>query len=151
MQTAFAAAIDSILAEWGQVCSLGATDLTAALETLYRAELEFPPAWPAHRREAFIAHHADLDAGELATELDDLIDTVTNDYGLRYGVLPHHEDAAELIDDARRNAIHSHVEHRLIYELPDEIGYAVADDPGRGDGSMTACGPAQRCRLRPHR
>lgn len=102
--TAFTEAVDTVLSEWGEPFSAASTELTDALQELYHAELQFPPIWPEHRRRAFIAHHADIDAAELSTQFDDLIDTVTNEFGLAYGILPHPDDAAELITTARRQA-----------------------------------------------
>lgn len=103
--TAFTEAVDTVLSEWGEPFSAASTELTDALQELYHAELQFPPIWPEHRRRAFIAHHADIDAAELSTQFDDLIDTVTNEFGLAYGILPHPDDAAELITTARRQAL----------------------------------------------
>ena len=142
--TAFAEAVDTILSEWGEPFSAAPTELTDALQVLYRAELQFPPIWPEHRRQAFIAHHADIDAAELSTQFDDLIDTVTNEFGLAYGILPHPDDAAELITTARRQGLEEFIDRRLNYELPDEIEDVQTENPGRGEASMTACGPTQR-------
>lgn len=145
-ETAFNEAVDTILSEWGEPFSAASTELTDALQDRYRAELQFPPIWPEHRRHAFIAHHADLDAAELATQFDDLIDTVTNEFGLAYGIAPHPDDAAELITTARRQALDDFLHRRLIFELPDEIEHAHTENPGRGENSMTACGRTQRLR-----
>ena len=142
--TAFAEAVDTILSEWGGPFSAAPTELTDALQELYRAELRFPPIWPEHRRRAFIVHHADIDSTELSTQFDDLIDTVTNEFGLAYGILPHPDDAAELITTARRQALDEFIDRRLNYELPNEIEDAQTENPGRGEASMTACGPTQR-------
>lgn len=143
-ETAFTEAVDTILSEWGEPFSAAPTELTDALQELYRAKLRFPPIWPEHRRRAFIAHHADIDAAELATQFDDLIDTVTNEFGLAYGILPHPDDAAELVTAARGQALDEFIDRRLNYELPDEIEDAHAENLGRGEASMTACGPTQR-------
>lgn len=142
--TAFTEAVDTILSEWGEPFSAAPTELTDALQELYRAELRFPPIWPEHRRRAFIVHHADIDSTELSTQFDDLIDTVTNEFGLAYGILPHPDDAAELITTARRQALDEFIDRRLNYELPNEIEDAQTENPGRGEASMTACGPTQR-------
>lgn len=139
--TAFTQAVDTILSEWGEPFSAARTELTDALQELYRTELRFPPIWPEHRRRAFIAHHADLDATELATQFDDLIDTVTNEFGLAYSTAPHPDEATELITTARRQTLDDFIDRRLILELPDEIDHAHAENPGRGENSMTACGP----------
>ena len=146
--TAFTEAVDTILSEWGEPFSAAPTELTDALQELYRAELQFPPIWPEHRRRAFVAHHADIDAAELSTQFDDLIDTVTNEFGIAYGALPHPDDAAELITTARRQALEEFIDRRLNYELPDEIEDVQTENPGRGEASMTACGPTQRRRSR---
>lgn len=143
-ETAFNEAVDTILSKWGEPFSAACTELTEALQERYRAELRFPPIWPEHRRRAFIAHHADLDAAELSTQFDDLIDTVTNEFGLSYGITPHPDDAAELITAARRQTLDEFIDRRLTYELPDEIEDAHAENPGRGENSMTACRPTQR-------
>lgn len=142
--TAFTEAVDTILSEWGEPFSAAPTELTDALQELYRAKLRFPPIWPEHRRRAFIAHHADIDSTELSTQFDDLIDTVTNEFGIAYGILPHPDDAAELITTARRQALDEFIDRRLNYELPDEIEDAQTENPGRGEASMTACRPTQR-------
>lgn len=118
----FNIAVEKVLAEWGQPFCDGYAELTDALERLYRAELEFPPGWPEQRRETVIVNQADRDAGELGTQFDDLIDTVINDFGLRYGTAPHPEDASEMIDTARKDALSEFVDKRLIFG-PDEIVY----------------------------
>lgn len=146
--TAFTEAVDTVLSEWGEPFSAASTELTDALQELYHAELQFPPIWPEHRRRAFIAHHADIDAAELSTQFDDLIDTVTNEFGLAYGILPHPDDAAELITTARRQALEEFIDRRLNYELPDEIEDVQTENLGRGEASMTACGPTERRRSR---
>ena len=146
--TAFTEAVDTVLSEWGEPFSAASTELTDALQELSHAELQFPPIWPEHRRRAFIAHHADIDAAELSTQFDDLIDTVTNEFGLAYGALPHPDDAAELITTARRQALEEFIDRRLNYELPDEIEDVQTENLGRGEASMTACGPTQRRRSR---
>ncbi|WP_206430444.1 hypothetical protein [Mycobacterium sp. P7213] len=129
-----------VIASWGNgTCD---DDLVASIESLYWERLRFPPSWPKHRRQGFITRHADLAASELSSLFDDLIDTVINDHGLRYGVMPHSEDAAQLVRAARREALDDFL--MRIDDVADEIAYAAAEDPGRGHGSMTACGPGQR-------
>ncbi|GAB4908093.1 hypothetical protein MAHJHV65_46020 [Mycobacterium avium subsp. hominissuis] len=131
---------EQVIASWGDAT----TDdgLVASIETLYRARLSFPPSWPEHRRQDFITRHADLAASKLGSLFDDLIDTVINDHGLRYGVMPHGEDAAQLVHAARRDALDDFL--MRIDDMADEIAAAAVQDPGRGHGSMTACGPGQR-------
>jgi hypothetical protein len=117
--------------------------LAADIEALYRARLEFPPAWPQHRREAFITARADEAATELATLFDDLATTVVDRYGRENYCLPDAEAASELITAARWAALVD-VELSATYDLPEQIAEAAAADPGRGEASMTACRPAQR-------
>ncbi|OBI41414.1 hypothetical protein A5707_07575 [Mycobacterium kyorinense] len=143
---------ERVIASWGDgTCD---DDLLASIETLYQARLRFPPSWPEHRRQDFIARHADLAASELGGLFDDLIDTVINDHGLQHGVMPHSEDAAQLVHAARRDALDDFL-MRIDDDMVNEIAVAAAQDPGRGHGSMTACGPGQRpatittCRRRP--
>lgn len=131
---------EQVIASWGD--STCGDSLVSSIETLYRARLSFPPSWPDHRRQDFITRHADLAASELGSLFDDLIDTVINDHGLRYGVMPHSEDTAQLVHAARRDALDDFL--MRIDDMADEIAAAAAQDPGRGHGSMTACGPGQR-------
>lgn len=128
-QEQFDTAIAEVLAHWGQPFSAANDQLRAAIEALYRAELDFPPSWPEHRRQAFITNHADCAAGELATQFDDLIDTVVNEYGLAYGVMPHSEDASDMIQAAREEAVADLIERRLNYELQDDIEQELQEDP----------------------
>lgn len=132
---------ERLIASWGD--GMGYHDLAVAVETLYRAKLALPASWPEHRRREIIARHADLAASELVALFDDLIDTVINDHGPRYGVVPNPDDRASLVDAARQAAL-SDFAAVAEYNLIDEIAAAMADDPGRGQGSMTACGPRQR-------
>jgi hypothetical protein len=143
----FGGFFDDVLAEWGQPFSSAQWGLTEAIEVVFRQRLTFPASWPTQRCEAFIASHADRIAGQLGSVFDDLIDTVTAEYGAAYGVMPHHEDAGVLIDTARREALIEALTDSVVIELPDQIAQSTREDPGRGDGSMTACGPASR-RLR---
>lgn len=132
---------ERVIASWGD--GTGDDDLVAAIETLYRVKLRFPPSWPEHRCQDFITRHADLAASELGSLFDDLIDTVNNDHGLQYGVMPHSEDATQLLNVARRDALDDFL-MRIDDDMAVEISTAAAGDPGRGHGSMTACGPGQR-------
>lgn len=77
------------------------------------------------------------------TSLDDLIDTVTDRYARDHGVLPHRDDATLLLEAARRDAI-DELELRFVADLPAEIAALTAHGVGRANGSLTACGPAQR-------
>lgn len=95
---------DNVVTSWGSI-GYGVDDLAAQLEALYRNRLPFPPTWPAHRREAFITTHADAAARELATRLDDLIDTVIDDYGREHWRLPDTATARHLISTAQRAAL----------------------------------------------
>lgn len=57
-------------------------------------------------------------------------------------ITPRSEDAVQLVHAARRDALDDFL--MRIDDMADEIAYAAAEDPGRGHGSMTACGPGQR-------
>ena len=142
----FHAVVGTVLAEWGQPCTRADDKLTAALQELYEAVLEFPAGWPPARRRRFITDHADMASTELGTVFDDLIDTVINEYALSYGVMPHSEDQCELVDEARRQALAEYLDDQLSWQLPEAIATAAAEDPGRGGGSMTACGRSRRRR-----
>jgi hypothetical protein len=137
----FAAFADAAIADWPDYALSGEFD--AAIESLYRSRLPFPPSWPHDRCEEFISEHAAADADALRTTFDDLVDIVIDRYGRDYGVRLHSEDAAELIDAERRAAL-DEFERRLSVELPADIAEAAVHGLRRGAGNMTACRPAQR-------
>jgi hypothetical protein len=132
---------EEALTSWAD--DYGYAELEAGIEALLRARFAFPPAWPAHRCEAFITEQAYGAAVELGEVFDDVIDTVVDGYGRDYGCLPHCEDAAALITAARRAAL-DEFELRMRYDLPDDIAEASVADPGRGGSSMSACGAVPR-------
>lgn len=121
----------------------GLEQLVAGIKALYTARLEFPAAWPQHRRDAFLNTHADAAATQLATLLDDLTDTAVERYGRENYCLPDAATLTELVKAARSDVLDG-VELIATYALPDEIASAAAADPVRGAASMTACGPGQR-------
>lgn len=144
--TAFTQLVDEAVASWGEIY-YGHAEFAAGIANLYRIWLaeHLPASWPPQRRETFITNHADQAAAELGTLFDDLIDTITNDHGLAYGTLIHHEDHAAILETARRDALDDHRD-TCYYELLTAIEQECDDDPGRGDGSMTSCGRTGRRR-----
>lgn len=131
---------DAALADWPDIAFSGQFD--AGVRDLYRSRLKFPPSWPQERRDEFITSNAEIDTIQLSAKLDDVIDIVVDRYVRGHGVMPHHDDAAALIDAERRVAIHE-LGFRLI-ALADEIAEATVHSLGRADASMTACSPARR-------
>jgi len=102
----------------------GYQELEAAIATLYRSRLKFPPAWTESQRDDFIAEQASRDADEIGTSFDDLIDTVTDrlcrDRYFACGGRPLNEDISAQIDLARHIAIDD-LRWRMVDEIPDEI------------------------------
>lgn len=145
---AFDALAQSVITSWGTP-NVGFDQLATGIQTLYGSQLKFPAAWPQHRRDAFLNAHADAAATELATLLDDLTDTVVERYGREHHRLPDTQTLSELISAARSTALDG-VELSATYDLLDEIVSAAADDPGRGEASMT-CGARQRPSIIPVR
>jgi len=131
---------DAAVSDWPGIAISGQFD--AGIENLYRSQLQFPPSWPQELRDEFITSNAEIDTIELSAKLDDLIEAVIDRYVSEHGVLPHHDDAAALIDAEHRAAIYE-LEFRLL-SLADEIAEATAHSLGRADASMTACSPARR-------
>jgi hypothetical protein len=117
--------------------------LEAAIKQLYLSELTYPATWSSDRCEEFAESHAGDDALLLTSSLDDLIDTVTDCYVRDHGVLPHRDDSALLLTAARRDVL-DELELRFAADLPAEIAALTAHGVGRANGSLTACGPAQR-------
>lgn len=131
---------DAAATDWPEFLFSGQFD--AAIRGLYRTHLRFPPSWTPDERVEFIEEHADMDAQQLATQFDDLIDVVIDGFGQQYGYLPHSDDASAMIVEARKDA---------VFELRSSIDY-VSDDltqraihtAGRTVSSMTGCSPAGR-------
>jgi hypothetical protein len=119
---------NEVLGQWGQPFCNPYPALVEGIETLYRTRLTFPKSWPEERREAFITYHADIDGTELSDRFDDLVDTTIDGYGQRNGVLLHPEDAAVLIDVARRVELSTLLTARLESDLPAAIAQSVAKD-----------------------
>jgi hypothetical protein len=71
---------------------------------LYVRHLPFPPSWTPQEREAFVGEQVDRDTTWLATTMDDACDLVVDGFGREYGYLPHHEDAAVMIDASRKES-----------------------------------------------
>lgn len=125
---------------WPDIAFSGQLD--AAIRDLYRTHLRFPPSWTPDECKEFIEEHADTEAQQLATQFDDTIDLVIDDFGRQNRDLPHHEDASKMIATARKTA---------VYQLPGSIEYLTDElvqlaihTAGRTAGSMTGCSPAAR-------
>ena len=121
----FEAFADEAVASWGRPGEDHAYQaLEAAIATLYRSRLEFPPAWTESQRDDFIAEQASRDADEIGTTFDDLVETEAE--RLRWychltGLgSPHSEDTSAQIDLARRCAIDD-LRWRMVDEIPNEI------------------------------
>lgn len=142
----FTKLVDDVVESWGKVF-YGHPELAAGIENLYQVWLadHLPASWPKHRRDAFIADQADEAAGELGPLFDDLIDTITDQHGRDYGVLIHPDDHAELLETARRNAL-DHYRKYAYHHLLAAIEQERENGPGRGEASMTSCGPTGRRR-----
>lgn len=125
---------------WPEISSSGQLDV--AIRDLYRSHLRFPPFWTQEECDEFIANYADMDATQLATQFDDLIDIVIGRYGCQHRVLPHQEDAAAMIAAERRAAVLG-LEGN-IDALSDELAKTATHTAGRTVASMTGCSPASR-------
>lgn len=102
--------------------------LPQVIADLYSDQVTFPALWPAHRRNAFTGDAADTAASELTTLLDNYLDThVDGDVTISLSML---------------------TEDYFIWQitelLPALVDEQAIDDPGRGEGSMTACRPTRR-------
>lgn len=147
---AFTDLADNVVASWGTVF-YSHNQFAADLEKLYRIWLAeyLPASWPPHRCEAFIAGQADQAAGELGSRFDNLIDTITERHVVAYGVLIDPEDHAEQLETARRHAFDHYRKYAYVHLLA-EIEQECADNPGRGEESMTSCGRTGRRRRYGH-
>ena len=128
------------VSDWPEISQSGRLD--AAIRDLYRTHLPFPQFWTPEEREEYVEEWADFDAQWLVTQFDDAIDVVIDRFGRQNGYLPQSEDAAELIAEARKEA---------VYELDASIAYLAEDlaqkaihTAGRTVSSMTGCSPAAR-------
>ncbi|MGB5110933.1 MAG: transposase [Mycobacterium sp.] len=128
------------VSDWPEIAFSGRLD--GAIRELYRMHLPFPPSWTPDECEEFIEEHADTDAQQLATQFDDAIDVVIDDFGRQNGHLPHHEDASEMIDASRRTMVYELLAN--IEYLKDELAQLTIHTAGRSPASMTGCSPAAR-------
>lgn len=128
------------VSDWPEIAFSGRLD--AAIRDLYRAHLPFPPSWTPDECKEFIEEHADTQARQLATQFDDAIDVVIDDFVRQYGYLPHHEDASTMIAKARKDAVYE-LEASIEY-LGDDLAQTVTHTAGRTVASMTGCSPAAR-------
>jgi hypothetical protein len=136
---------NAAVADWPEIAFSG--QFEAEIRDLYRSHLLFPPSWPQDECDEFITSNADMDAIRLTTKFDDLIDTVIDRYTRQHGILPHDDDAAELIDAERRAAVYELEIYLAAFS--DEIAEVTAHSPGRADASMTGCSPARRRSIAP--
>ncbi|KKW65554.1 transposase [Mycolicibacterium elephantis] len=137
---------------WPEIAFSGQLD--AAIRDLYRTHLRFPPSWTPDECEEFIEEHAGTEAQQLATQFDDTIDVVIDDFGRQNGHLPHHEDASTMIAKARKDAVYEL--EASIECLAEDLAQMAIHAGGRTAASMTGCSPAARrsqrmARRRPRR
>lgn len=128
------------VSDWPEISR--SSQLDAAIRDLYRTHLSFPPFWTPEAREEFIEEWADTDAQRLATQFDDAIDVVIDGFGRQNGYLPHPEDAAEMIDEARKEAVYDL--DASIAHLAEDLAQKAIHTAGRTISSMTGCSPAAR-------
>lgn len=131
---------NAAVTDWPEISFSGRLD--AAIRDLYRTHLPFPPSWTPDECDDFIEVHADMDAQQLATQFDDLIDVVIDGFGRQYGYRPHQEDASTLIAEARKDAVYelqANIEYRS-----DDLAQMAIHTAGRTVASMTVCSPAAR-------
>ncbi|MGB5796390.1 MAG: transposase [Mycolicibacter algericus] len=128
------------ISDWPEITLCGQLD--AAIQGLYRTHLPFPPSWTPDEHEEFIKEHADTDAQQLATQFDDTIDTVVDDFGRQNGYLPQSEDASEVISAARKTMVYELL--ASIEHTKGELARLTIHTAGRSAASMTGCSPAAR-------
>ncbi|MGW0159254.1 transposase [Mycobacterium sp. NPDC003323] len=128
------------VSDWPEISFSGQLD--AAIRDLYRTHLPFPQFWTLEEREEYVEEWASFDYQRLATQFDDASDIVIDRFGRQNGYLPQSEDAAEMIAEARKEA---------VYELDASIAYLAEDlaqkaihTAGRTVSSMTGCSPTAR-------
>lgn len=125
---------------WPEIALSGRLD--AAIRDLYRTHLPFPPSWTPDERVEFIEEHAEMDAQQLVSRFDDLIDVVIDGFGWQNGYLPHSEDASAMIAEARKDAVYE-LEASIEY-LSGDLAQRAIHTAGRTVASMTGCSPAGR-------
>ncbi|MBB2991095.1 hypothetical protein FHR72_002568 [Mycolicibacterium iranicum] len=128
------------VSDWPEIVFSGRLDAT--IRHLYRTHLPFPPSWTPDECDDFIEEHADTDAQRLATQFDDAIDVVIEDFGRQNGILPHPEDVAGMIAEARKEAVYK-LEASVAY-LAEDLAQTAIHTAGRTISSMTGCSPAAR-------
>lgn len=128
------------VSDWPEIALSGRLDAT--IRDLYRTHLPFPPSWTPDECDEFIEEHADTDAQRLATQFDDAIDVVIDDFGRQNGFLPHHADASAMIAEARKDAVYEL--EASIENLADDLAQRAIHTAGRAVASMTGCSPATR-------
>lgn len=131
---------ESVATDWPEIASSGR--FVAAISEIYRSHRPFPQFWTQEERDEFVSDNADMDAAQLTTQLDDLIDIVIDRLAREHGFLPHHEDAAALIA-AEHRAVVCELEDR-IDALAQELAETAIHAPGPTVPSMTGCSQATR-------
>lgn len=96
-------------------------------------------------REEFIKEHADTDAQQLATQFDDTIDTVIDDFSRQNGHLPQSEDASEMISAARKTMVYELL--ASIEHMKGELSRLTIHTAIRSAASMTGCSPPHDDRI----
>lgn len=131
---------DAAVTDWPETAFSGRLD--AAIRDLYRTHLSFPPSWTPDDRDEFIAEHADMDAQQMISRFDDLIDVVIDGFSRQNGCLPHSEGASVMIAEARKDAVYE-LQASIEY-LSDDLAQRALHTTGRTAASMTGCSPAGR-------
>lgn len=109
------------VSDWPEISQSGQLDV--AIRDLYRTHLPFPQFWTPEEREEYVDEWADFDAQRLITQFDDASEIVIDRFGRQNGYLPQSEDAAEMIAEARKEA---------VYELDASIAYLAEDLAQKG-------------------
>lgn len=131
---------DAAVTDWPEIAFSGRLD--AAIRDLYRTHLAFLPSWTPDDRDEFIAEHADMDAQQMISRFDDLIDVVIDGFSRQNGCQPNQDDASSTIAQARKDAVYE-LETSIEY-LSDDLAQRAIHTAGRTVASMTGCSPAGR-------
>jgi hypothetical protein len=131
-----------IAEHWGEHSH---TAVAAMIADLYDELVVFPPSWPPHRCHRVLTEAADTIATELVVLLDDYLDDdAARPQSSDHGWSIHSQDRHHGLVLALTALTEEHL-HGWLSEL---IGDLIVDDaladPGRGEGSMTACSAKHR-------
>ncbi|OFJ55113.1 transposase [Mycolicibacterium grossiae] len=128
------------VSDWPKISLSGQLDV--AIRDLYRAHLPFPQFWTPEEREEYVEEWASFDSQRLVTQFDDASDVVIDRFCRQNGYMPHQEDAAEMINKARKAAVYD-LECCIAY-LAEDLAQKAIHTAGRTVSSMTGCSPAAR-------